>query len=108
MTLLFIRSQIHRDRFRSWPEAATGGMVLKKLLLEISATGGVLWKGVFLEILENSQENACEKTSFLIKLQALNKRLWHGCVPVSFPKFLRTPFSIEHLRWLLLSGLRLP
>ena len=30
------------------------------------------------------------------------KRLWHSCFPVSFRKFLRTPFLIEHLRWLLL------
>ena len=31
---------------------------------------------------------------FLIKLQAesLQKRLWHRCFPVSFLKFLRTPF----------------
>ena len=30
------------------------------------------------------------------------KRLWHSCFPVNFTKFLRTPFLIEHLRWLLL------
>ena len=30
------------------------------------------------------------------------KRLWHRCFPVNFAKFLRTPFSIEHLWWLLL------
>ena len=30
------------------------------------------------------------------------KSLWHRCFPVSFAKFLRTPFFIEHLRWLLL------
>ena len=32
----------------------------------------------------------------------LKKRLWHRCFPVNFAKFLRTSFSIEHLRWLLL------
>ena len=32
----------------------------------------------------------------------LKKRLWHRCFPVSFVKFLRTPFFTEHLRWLLL------
>ena len=31
------------------------------------------------------------------------KRLWHRCFPVNFAKFLRTPFSIEHLQWLLLN-----
>ena len=32
----------------------------------------------------------------------LKKRLWHRCFPVNFVKFLRTPFCIEHLWWLLL------
>ena len=32
----------------------------------------------------------------------LKKRLWHRCFPVSFAKFSRTPFFIEHPRWLLL------
>ena len=32
----------------------------------------------------------------------LKKRLWHRCFPVSFGKFLRTPFIIEHLWWPLL------
>ena len=27
----------------------------------------------------------------------------HRCFPVNFVKFLRTPFCIEHLRWLLLA-----
>ena len=31
----------------------------------------------------------------------LKKRLWRRCFPVDFTKFLRTPFLIEHLRWLL-------
>ena len=34
------------------------------------ATRVVLWKKVFLEILQNSQENTCGRVSFLIKLQA--------------------------------------
>ena len=32
----------------------------------------------------------------------LKKRLWHLCFPVSFAKFLKTPFLTEHLWWLLL------
>ena len=31
----------------------------------------------------------------------LKKKLWHRCFPVNFVKFSRTPFLIEHLRWLL-------
>ena len=34
----------------------------------------------------------------------LKKSLWHGCFPLNFAKFLRTPFVTEHLRWLLLKG----
>ena len=37
----------------------------------VAATGGVQWKEVFLEILQNLQENTCTRHSFLIKLQAL-------------------------------------
>ena len=33
----------------------------------------------------------------------LKKRLWHKCFLVNFVKFLRTPFFIEHLSWLLSS-----
>ena len=35
-----------------------------------AATRGVLRKKVFLEILQTSQENTCARASFLIKLQA--------------------------------------
>ena len=65
-------------------------------------------KKVFLEISQNSQENACARVSFLVKLQAwrlqlyLKKRLRYRGFPVNFVKFLRTPFYIEHLWWLLL------
>ena len=53
-------------------------------------------KGV-LRISQNSQENACARDSFLIKLQArastlLKKSLWYRCLPVNFEKFLRTAF----------------
>ena len=65
-------------------------------------------KKVFLEISQNSQENAFVRVSFLIKLHAsglqlyLKKRLWHRFFCVYFVKFLRSPFFIEHLWWLLL------
>ena len=46
-------------------------------------------KKVFLEISQNSQEYTCA-------------RPWHRCFLVNFATFLRTPFYIEHPRWLLL------
>ena len=68
-------------------------------------------KQVFLEIYQNSQENTYGRVSFSIKSQVLGlrpatilkKRLWCRCFPVSFAKFRRTPFFIEHLRWLFLT-----
>ena len=65
-------------------------------------------KKVFLEISQNSQENTYARVSFFNKVASLRsttllkKRLWHRCFPVNFVRFLRTPFFIEHLRWLLL------
>ena len=38
--------------------------------LSEAATGGVLLEKVFLEISQNLQENTCSKVSFLIKLHA--------------------------------------
>ena len=55
-------------------------------------------KKLFLEILQNSQENTCARVSFLKKLQPLvcnfikKKRLWHRCFPVNFAKFLKHVF----------------
>ena len=48
-------------------------------------------KGVFRNFTKFTG-NTCARVSFLIKLQALKKRLWHRCFPVNFAKFLRTPF----------------
>ena len=41
-----------------------------------AANGGVLLKKVLLEILQNSQENTCARDSFLIKLLALDLQLY--------------------------------
>ena len=59
-----------------------------------AATRGVLLKKVFLKILQNSQENNCARASFLINLQAGWGLVfsWHRCFPVNFTKFLGTTF----------------
>ena len=46
-----------------------------RILLE-AATEGVLQKKVFLEISQNSQENTCARVSFLMKLQASGLQLY--------------------------------
>ena len=49
-------------------------------------------KKAFLQISQNSQENACASLSFL------KKGLWQRGFPVNVAKFLRTSFLTEHLR----------
>ena len=41
------------------------------------------------------------KVAGLNPATSLKKRLRHRCFPANFAKFLRKPFFIEHLRWLL-------
>ena len=58
-------------------------------------------------MLQNSQENyLCQSLFFnkagLRPATLLKKRPWHRYFPVNFAKVLRTPFFLEHLRWLLL------
>ena len=57
---------------------------------------------MFLEILQNSQENTCARVYFLTKLQPWGSGTGYRCFPVNFAKFLRTYFIIEQLWWLLL------
>ena len=57
----------------------------------IKFTGKHLWQSLLFN-----------KVTGLRPATLLNKRLWHRCFPVNFMKFLRTPFQIEHLWWLLL------
>ena len=42
------------------------------------------------------------KVADLTPATLLKRRLWHRCFPVSFVKFLGTPFFTEYLWWLLL------
>ena len=62
-------------------------------------------KKVFLEISRNSQEITCARVSFLIKKKKFIKK--ETLAQVFSCKFLRTPFFIEHLRWLLLIRVKL-
>ena len=42
------------------------------------------------------------KVAGLKPVDLLRKRLWYRSFPVNFVKFLRTPFLVEHLWWILL------
>ena len=56
-------------------------------------------KGVLRNFTKFKGKHLCQSL-FFNKVTGL--RLWHKCFPVNFVKFLRIPFLIEHLRWLLL------
>ena len=67
-----------------------------------AATISVPWKKVFLEILQNSQENSA-RVSFLIKLQVLvcnfiKKESLAQVFPFEFCKISKNNFFTEHLR----------
>ena len=49
------------------------------------------------------QSLSFNKVAGLRPATLLKKRLWHKCFPVNFAKFLRTPFLIKHLQWLLIT-----
>ena len=56
-------------------------------------TGKQLWQRLFFKKVAGL--NACNFNK---------KNLCHRCFPVNFVRFLRIPFIIEHLWWLLLQG----
>ena len=63
-------------------------------------------KGVLKNFAKFTGKHLCQRL-FLIKFQKppatlLKKRFWRKCFPVNLAKFLRTPFFIDHLRWLFL------
>ena len=64
-------------------------------------------KGVLSNFTKFTGKHLCQSLVFnkvagLRPATLLKKRLWHRCFLVNFVKFLRTPFFIEHLWWLLL------
>ena len=69
--------------------------------IEKQSPGGVTLKGVLKNFTKFTGKHLCQSV-FFNKETLLKKRLWHRYFPVDFVKFLRTPFFIEHLWWLVL------
>ena len=63
-----------------------------------AATGGVLLEKLFLEILQILQENTCAWVSVFKKLQALRKRHWHRWFSCEISEISKNTFFTEHLR----------
>ena len=76
-------------------------LVLSQLLITEAATGGVLQKKIFLETSQNSQEKTCATVSFLIKLQTSNfvkKETPAQVFSCEFCEIYWNTFFTEHLR----------
>ena len=56
-------------------------------------------KGVLRNFAKFTGKHLCQ---ILKAVTLLKKRPWHMCFSVNFVTFLRTPFLIEHLWWLIL------
>ena len=69
--------------------------------IEKQSPGGVTLKGVLKNFTKFTGKHLCQSV-FFNKETLLKKRLWHRYFSVDFVKFLRTPFFIEHLWWLVL------
>ena len=61
-----------------------------------AGTGVVLYKKLLLKILQYSQENTCVGVSFI------KRRVQHRCFPVNIAKCLRTPILKNSYEWRLL------
>ena len=59
-------------------------------------------KGVLRNFTTCTRKHLCQGLFLNRPVTLLKKRLWQGCFPVNFVKFLGTPFLTEHLWWLLL------
>ena len=78
-----------------------------KVMSLVVAIGGVLQKKVFSKISQNSQETPVleplfNKLAGLMTKNLLKRRILHRCFLVNLTKFLRTHFSTEHFRRVLL------
>ena len=74
---------------------------------------GVLYKKVALKKFGKFTKKYLCRSLFFKKVAGirpetlLKKKLRHRCFPVNFSKFLRAPFFIELVRWLLLENLQM-
>ena len=83
------------------------GVTMNRIRLWSSSSEVFCNKGVLRNFTKFTGKHLCQslffnKVASLRPATLLKKRLWRRCFPVNFVKFLRTPFHIEHLWWLLL------
>ena len=76
--------------------------ILTVFLSEAVARRCSVRKCVLRNFVKFTGKHLCQCWLRLRPATLLKKRLRHGCFPVNFAKFLKTPFLTEQLRWLLL------
>ena len=95
-----------------WIYDATKFVTQSQICPEAVAQRCSVQKGVLKNFTKTTGKHLCQSL-FLNKVAALRPatllklRLWHKYFPVSFAKFLRTPFLKEHLQRLLLYAIKL-
>ena len=86
-------------------DADESSMTCKQVVTEAAVQRCSVKKGVlknFAKFTRKHTESLFNKVAGLMPATLLKKRLWHRYFPVNFAIFLRTPFFIEQLWWLLL------
>ena len=85
---------------------------------EASADANILYKFQQTSVQTEAVVRRCSVTKVVLRNFAkftgkqlspatlLKKKLWHRHFPVNFTKFVRIPFCLEKLRWLLLFKMR--
>ena len=71
-----LKKNIYLLRRKKIKRKETASHIIKLKELTEASTRGVLSEKMFLKILQNSQENACARVSFLVKLQTSGLQLY--------------------------------
>ena len=87
------------------PKKQSNPVCIMKAYIQKQSPGGALYKSCSQNFRQIHRKTPVAESflNIVVDLRPatlLKKRLWHRCFPVNFSKFLRTPFFIEHLRWL--------
>ena len=101
--LFFLKQQSQNHIFTHYRSSRRELFCKKGVLRNLAKfTGRHLWQSLFFNKVPGLGPATLLKKS-LRTATLLKKRPQRRCFPVSFAKFGRTPFLVEHLRWLLLT-----
>ena len=101
---MLIHNEVSRCQPASWRKKLfhTSSYIYRSSRPEVFCKKGVLRNFTKFTGKRLCQNLFFSKATGLKPATLLKKRPWHWCFPVNFTKFLRKPFYLEHLWWLLL------